>query len=300
MTGAAAVVAELKRTGQLWEPGCGLVGFRGALRRLHEQVAGALRQVCLEEADDEWLTPPVLSFDTLERADYFASFPQWLTATAHLEGTDDIAHAACPRAAAQERLRPSAWALQPAVCYHVYAALSGQTVDEPATCTVAGTCWRHEAGRFAALERGWPFTMREGVCVGTAEDVQAFLACGRERALDFARSVGLSPRIEVATDPFFAPAARGRALLQQLRALKHELLLPIGDGRDVAAASFNDHGAFFGDVFDIRDATGRAAGSGCVAFGIERWVLAILTEHGADARNWPSAELASLARWGDT
>jgi hypothetical protein len=65
------------------------------------------------------------------------------------------------------------------------------------------------------------------------------------------------------------------------------LLLPLGDGRSVAAASFNDHATFFGDAFDIRDGAGAPATSGCVAYGIERWLLAVLVEHGTDPRNWP-------------
>ena len=288
---AASVVGELRAAGELWEPAPGLVALRGETLRLFRALAEMIRLVARGEAAEEWHVPPALTFDTLARADYFASFPQWLTAAAHLDASERelerVAAAAQPAAAAVSALRPTATALQPAICYHVYAALAGTQLDEPVFCAAAGTCWRHEAGRFAPLERGWAFTMQEVVCVGCAADVAAFRTRGIDAAETLARRLGLQPVLAQATDPFFAASTRGRALLQRLRALKHELLLPLGDGRTLAAASFNDHAQFFGDAFAIRDGSGAPAASGCVAFGIERWVLAVLVEHGTDPRNWP-------------
>jgi hypothetical protein len=79
-----------------------------------------------------------------------------------------------------------------------------------------------------------------------------------------------------AEDPFFAPTGRGRALLQRLKELKQELRLPIGDGETVAAASFNLHDRFFGEAFAISLPDGSPAFTACVAFGLERWLLASL------------------------
>ncbi len=73
-----------------------------------------------------------------------------------------------------------------------------------------------------------------------------------------------------------------------MKGLKDELTVDLGDGPPLAIASFNDHEAFFGDAFAIRTPSGAAA-SGCVAFGLERWLLAVLATHGPDARNWPPA-----------
>jgi seryl-tRNA synthetase len=291
MRTAAEVIAQLRAAGELWEPAPGLVALRGDTLRLYRSLEEMVRLVASRETAEEWQVPPALSFETLARADYFASFPQWLTAAAHLDASEavleQVAGAADPAAAAVSALRPSATALQPAVCYHVYAALAGTTAGVPRRCTASGTCWRHEAGRFAPLERGWAFTMRELVCLGTPQDVAAFRTRGIDAAVALARQLELRPTLVQASDPFFAPSTRGRALLQRVRALKHELLLPLGDGRSVAAASFNDHATFFGDAFDIRDGAGAPATSGCVAYGIERWLLAVLVEHGTDPRNWP-------------
>jgi seryl-tRNA synthetase len=129
--------------------------------------------------------------------------------------------------------------------------------------------------------------MREIVCVGSPDEVETFRQRGLGRALTLAQKLGIAARVATATDPFFAPTGRGRLVLQRIKGLKHELLLPLGDGRTVAAASFNNHERFFGDAFDITLHDGTRAASACVAFGVERWVLAYLVAHGVDARNWP-------------
>jgi hypothetical protein len=76
--------------------------------------------------------------------------------------------------------------------------------------------------------------------------------------------------------------------------LKRELMLPIGGARSIAAASVNDHEGFFGEAFDIRCADGGWASSACVAFGVERWLLAVLAAYGPDAANWPA--IGSVSR----
>jgi seryl-tRNA synthetase len=187
--------------------------------------------------------------------------------------------------------------LPPALCYHVYAALADRTLTDSAHVTLRGTCWRHEGERTAPLERGWAFTMRETVRVGAAGAVEPFLEHVAERTLALAAALGLDAEIAPATDPFFAPTARGRSLLQRVKGLKREIMLPIGGGRSVAAASFNHHETYFGDAFDIRAADGAAAVSGCAAFGLERWLLAFLVAHGPEPEGWPSvrADLVGVA-----
>jgi hypothetical protein len=132
--------------------------------------------------------------------------------------------------------------------------------------------------------------MREIVFIGAADDAQLFLERASSRVIDLARALGLDPAVALASDPFFAPTARGKQLLQQLQGLKREMLLPITADERIAASSFNLHGAFFGQVFDIRLVTGIPATTACVAFGLERWLLAFLVRHGLDSAAWPSVD----------
>lgn len=287
------VVARLVERGELWRHAPGLIGLRGETLRLFRALEARLAALAGDETADDWRVPQGVTLETLARAEYFESFPGWLTAASHLRDDRDaleaVARADDPAHAARSTLAPASAALPPAVCYHTYAALAGRTIA-PLTMTAQATCWRHEGERLAPLERGWAFTMREVVRLGDEDDVEAFRRRGMEAAVGLAFELGLRPTVQPATDPFFAPTARGRQVLQRMKGLKHELTLPIGGGRSVAAASFNHHETHFGDAFDITLPGGAPAHSGCVAFGVERWLLALLVEHGE-----PEAAVAALS-----
>lgn len=289
------VVEVMRDRGELWEPRPGLVSLRGDALELLHAIEALLAAVARAEGFPEWRLAPGLDLRTLARARYFESFPQWLTAAGHLsddtETLESVARSDDPASAAARALEPAECALSPALCYHTYARLAGSTLER-ARMTAHGTCWRHEGDRLRALERGWAFTMRELVVLGSPSEVDVFRRHGMALATELAGALGLDAEIVVATDPFFAPTARGMELLQKVKCLKHELMLPLGDGRQVAAASFNDHERFFGDVFDISLVDGTAAASGCVAFGVERWLLAFLVAHGPYAADWPVIESA--------
>jgi seryl-tRNA synthetase len=293
------VVRLLRESGSLWDVAPGLSGLRGHVVNLRHGIDAALADLAHAETVNEWSPPAGVSFETLERARYFSSFPQWLTTASHLSGDEAalqaIAASESPGGAARAPGTPEI-ALPPAVCYNTYAAQADSTIDAPLLMTAQGTCWRHEGERHAALERGWAFTMREIVCLGAEWDVKSVLDRGVERASALAAGLGLETEIVVASDPFFAPSARGRAALQRIKGLKHELVFRLGDQRPLAIASFNDHQQFFGDAFGVSLADGTPASSGCVAFGLERWLLAVLVTHGVDPANWPLEALAGSHR----
>jgi seryl-tRNA synthetase len=292
MRTAESVISSLRARGELWDPAPGIVGLRGnalaLLKRLDYEIA-LLAQL---DAPEEWLAPPTLHLRTLERAQYFASFPFWLTAVSHLpddeETLEQVARAGTP--AARSALRASDVALPPALCYHVYERLAGRCITTTRLVTLNGTCWRHEGARLTPLVRQWAFTMREVVCLGTAQDVEEFRQRAMRVAGALATRLDLDAGFLVATDPFFAPTARGKELLQRVKGLKHELALPVGGERSTAAASFNNHEQFFGEAFGITLESGEPASSGCVAFGLERWLLAFLVAHGFDRVAWPSLD----------
>ena len=127
--------------------------------------------------------------------------------------------------------------------------------------------------------------MREIVCIGTSDEVKAFLA-RREAAAEAAwRRIDLPIEWKHATDPFFNPSKNPKYLAQKLDPVKREMVFQ----DRLAIGSSNFHRNYFGEAFHIRRA-GEDAFSGCIAFGIERWILAILTRFGADPAAWPDLE----------
>lgn len=293
MWNSERIVDVLKARGDVWEPRTGIVGLRGDTLTLAVSLERGFRHIANEGSFGEWRIPAGLRMESLAQAKYFESFPQWLTVVGHLDENpsvlETVSSAHDPVEAAAEASTLPGIALSPALCYHTYEAISGTTVDSLRMASY-GTCWRHEGDQTSTLERGWAFTMFELVQVGSAAEVDEFRSWGTEQARLLATSLGLPHEITSATDPFYAPTARGQMLLQQLKGLKTEMLLDVGDGRTVAASSFNDHQQFFGECFDIRLQNDEPASTGCVAFGLERWILAFMVTHGPDRADWPNLE----------
>jgi hypothetical protein len=113
-----------------------------------------------------------------------------------------------------------------------------------------------------------------------AVDVKRCLR-GRERLEQF---FGDRPSdlLAAASDPFFDPSRNPKFLAQRLDPVKTEMIF--GDG--LAIGSINFHRNYFGEAFGIARG-GEAAFSGCVAFGLERWLYAFLSRFGPDVRRWP-------------
>lgn len=289
------IIGTLLLRGDLWEVAPGITGLRGPTRALFETISHRVRthggDVASEPSGgpEEWRLPAAVPLGTLHRAEYFQSFPQWLTAAAHLSddpaALERVAAARDPGTEVHRALQPCSVALPPALCYQTYASLAGRVLSRPLSMTAQGTCWRHEGTRLRPLSRGWAFTMREQVCVGDRTWVDRFVASGMERAVSLAATLGIPCTVEPASDPFYAPTSVGKARLQRVMGLKRELVVPCGqDG--LAIASSNLHDRFFGEAFDIRLPNRSSAFSGCVAYGLERWTLAFLMTHGTDPSAW--------------
>jgi len=169
----------------------------------------------------------------------------------------------------------SALAIPPAACLQCYAELADRALDyAPLALSVRNHCARGDEVVDADHGRLREFTMREIVIVGSANDVDRARRALMRRAQTYVARLDLSATIEVATDPFHIPADRGKLALQRLRALKYELRMPAG-GQPIAVASFNYHEDFFGRAFNIALPDGSPAHTACVAFGLERWELAL-------------------------
>lgn len=183
-----------------------------------------------------------------------------------------------------DTLEPVTHLLAPATCYHFYPRLAGRRLQGPLILTAACQCHRREES-YEPLRRQWCFSMREIVCIGDRRSVERFTARCQRMVDGFVRRLGIDAAWQTATDPFFDPANDPKALAQRLEPGKRELCLADG----LAIASSNKHRTFFADCYDIR-VRDEAAHSACVAFGIERWLFALLQRFGVAASDWPSLE----------
>ncbi len=238
--------------------------------------------------------PPCIAAADLERIDYFRSFPHLATFAVCLDaGEDNLSRFAGgePVSAggqvALTEVAPVDAVLTPAACYHLYAHHQGGRFDAAGYFTTRAMCFRRET-HYRPLERQWSFTMREIVCLGTAEETEAFLDGAAADVDALAAELDLPLSWAEASDPFFRPSRNPRYLMQQVDPTKRELLF---DDR-LAVASTNLHHDHFGRAFNIGRTAVDGGGvqpvhSACVAFGIERWLAAVLHRHGLDPAGWP-------------
>lgn len=244
--------------------------------------------------------PPVMSRRQLERSGYLKSFPNLLGCVAALHGSE-----ASIRAAADVHEQGGDWTralaasdlvLSPAACYPLYplAAARGPVPPAGLLFDVAAECFRHEPARTAS--RLQSFRMRELVCIAAAAQALAFRDTWMSRALSLAEQLGLPCAIEPATDPFFGRVGQVMAVSQRQQALKFELLIALqSDAPATACMSFNYHLDHFGAAWDMTHQGGGLAHTACVAFGMDRLVLALFCVHGLEPRRWPASVRSALA-----
>lgn len=239
----------------------------------------------------EYRFPTFIPASELAKLDYFRSFPHLVTFPVVLDVSDEN----LKRFTSGEPIdsngeihltqaSPIRDVLTPAACYHFYLQFQGERLEAPRYVTTRATCFRREA-YYSPLERQWSFSMREIVCIGTAEEVKEFLKQYQDKVDDFFKRIGLSVEWIAATDPFFNPSRNPKYLLQKLDPVKTEMVYRTG----LAIGSVNFHRNYFGEAFQI-SREGKEAFSGCVAFGVERWIYAFLDQFGTDEHDWPGLE----------
>ena len=218
---------------------------------LVDWVDSKVVELAIKARAHELPVPSLIERSILERAGYFESFPG---------STVEQSEGGC---------------MPPAVCYHCYAKLAASSLQEPGVWTCVARCRRNEANEEPGRLRA--FTMREIVFIGSAAWVRERRQEWMDRIFAFAQSLQLAVQLDVATDSFFAGnEARGRKLLQQIKGLKFELRAQMdAEGTPLAISSFNLHETFFSRRFGFSLEDGIDAYSGCVAFGLERWALAL-------------------------
>jgi len=297
------VYEAMKDAGWVVEYETGRVMLAGPAARLFAFFDAEFARIAVDYDAPPVKFPVLISVATLQKADYFASFPHHITLASHLvEDAAILKDLVKTASESPEKLHFEGPCMctehvnSPAVCFHYYEALSGKTLDGVRRSTAVGPSFRYEAGNLRTLERLWDFTMREIIFVGPSDEVDALRMSAMAPVMALVEALGLRSHIETASDPFFVGNYAGQTFYQLSHRTKFELrlYLPFETDRSLAAASFNWHQQFFGSRFGITTAAGEPAGTACVAFGVERWVYAMVAQHGLDTTKYPKY---LLERW---
>ncbi|MFF5788621.1 hypothetical protein ACFY8P_27115 [Streptomyces sp. NPDC012693] len=260
--------------GGLRSPGAGLITLDPVRTALLHGLDALLTRLAARLSAPEVVGPPLLSVESLARLDFFRNFPHLGVSAGRFapEALDGLAAGEAP---GELPLRPTGYLLPSATCYGLLLSLEGRDVGEDGLrLSASGRCFRNET-HYDGLRRLWGFHMREVLYLGTQQGALEHLERGAEFILEAAALLGLELNRAVADDPFYDKGG-SRARLMALDPVKHEFCAPDG----TAIASVNRHRNFFGERLDIRAGAEGPAYSACVAFGLERWVHAMILTHG--------------------
>lgn len=254
--------------------------------------------------------PAVIHLSTLDKTNHFTSFPEHLHFLTHLRDDLDVIESfseSIRKAGGWKAEQPldlnrnmpkPRFAMNPSTCYHCYEGLQGETIEgDGIVVTAVAKCHRYESKNHADFGRLLDFSMREIIFVGKPEFVRENRLKAVEHLKQLAEEWELDCLIENANDPFFTNDFQVKASFQRNQEMKYEMRLTIPHiGKSIACSSVNFHSTAFGSAFEIKTGK-RPATTGCVGFGLERWVFAFLAQFGLNEDGWPAAFREQYRAW---
>lgn len=278
--------------GYKWIPN-GQSNLSGPVFELFKALDAMFLRIAATAQAREFYFPPFIQAHELNKLDYFKSFPHLITFPVALDqqkpgNLEKFTEG--PRCDDNGNLHLTEIdkvcdCLTPAACYHFYIHFQGQDLQEPVHLTTRANCFRREL-YYKPLQRQWAFNMREIVCLGPQDHVRAFVKKYRDLVTEKLEKLKLGVNWEVATDPFFNPESNPKFIMQQLDPVKHEMIFD----KELSIGSTNFHKDYFGESFNIKF-QGETATSACIAFGLERWIFAIISRYGTNPAQWPMTEI---------
>ena len=270
----------------------GIVGRTARFESLVQGVESVINIYAAEDGAEVVAFPPVVDREILRRANYMESFPE-LCGSIHSYRKDrgrhlDLIDRVDEQGDWSEFLEQQPVTLCPAACYPLYPTCAGTLPPVGRLYDLTSYVFRAEPSDDPA--RLQSFRQHENVRIAEAEIVADWRRVWIERVDEIFEKLGLTSELAVASDAFFGRGGRLLAENQIADELKFEVLVQVtSDDAPTAIASLNLHEEKFGRAFGIETHGGHVAHSGCIGFGLERIVLALLVTHGFDVSSWPGS-----------
>lgn len=200
---------------------------------------------------------PMISHEVLQMSGYIENFPQQLIALASDEETQ-LGY------------------FRPAACLEWYQQFQNRNMTSAQQSLVEARCGRYEKSH--SPWRLMNFEMIERILLADQETVLAELKKMEDLAQGIFAGLKLEIEVKPATDAFFLGQDSGSQMMQKLRRLKLEYVFN-WEKQTISLASRNNHQDYFGKKFGIKY-NEQMAHSACLAFGIERIMMAMVLTHG--------------------
>ncbi|PEW80987.1 hypothetical protein CN447_29165 [Bacillus thuringiensis] len=233
--------------------------------------------------------PSILDKELIDKSGYLKNFPQNIYALFQIPHNYELIDKVRENDVSQINpyFQHSNSYLRPCICYHCYSEFENKTIDS-ITITSQGQCYRNEISWQRSLSRREEFLMREIIFIGSKDKVLEI----RENILNDVWNIfnefGLFGKITTAKDPFFFYPDLNKGTFQLLSNTKYELIVNNIETEDFSIASFNYCEDHLCKKFNIKNKNNEFLHSGCVAFGLDRWVHALISHHGKKITHYPS------------
>lgn len=267
----------------------GTIVLRNSAILLYQYFDSVFRSFAMELGASEEQYPVLLPLRTYSDTGYLRNSPQYsIFCSEAIEDMEILKQLRSVTETADKAfINPAGYALSPSACFHVYEAYRGQTLPDNCTITLRQSVFRNE-GRFNWEEFGRlrDYHVREIVFIGSPDYVEDSRRKTMEMTGQYMKRIGLSGTLISSADCFIIPQMQRFKRIQIQEKLKYEWRLLVGEQEDMAVASFNLHGTNFSRPFRIK-VEGTDTVTGCVGFGLERMVLAFLSQFGTETAKWP-------------
>ncbi len=239
--------------------------------------------------------PNVISIDSLSKTNHLSSFPEHLHFISHLEeNLDNIDNFA--NKSKQENLDQTKSILKtanpeivhnPSTCYNCFAALKNKKIQNNMAVTAKSACHRYESSNHNELGRLLEFDLREVIFLGSPDYVRQT----RKETLDLVKALSneweLGGSLQTENDPFFTSDFEVKAKHQRNMKMKYEFRAYLSKKKQsLSIMSSNLHSLTFSKAFNITCDL-FPVHTGCLGFGVERFAIALVSQHGSDPDKWP-------------
>lgn len=270
----------------------GMIELQGKSVFLFRYFESVFERIATNLGAEIKIYPVLLPISSYIKTGYLKNSPQYAYfcygVEENLENLEKLNNKLIKNISINNNLQKMQFALSPSACFHTYLDYQEQILDSEKIITFTQNVFRNE-GRFNFSERGRfrDYHVREIVFMGSSNFVNATRSKIIEKTIEFVKSIGFDYCLVTASDSFIIPKLQKYKNIQKLEKTKYELRLNIDPENDISVASFNIHGTAFTEPFNISVKDVEKTVTGCVGYGIERWVYAFLSQFGDDEKNWP-------------
>lgn len=271
--------------------GNGQIGFLDKGKFLMEYFDGVFCEMAKSLNACEKIYPALLPLKEYAETGYVKKTPQYaIFCNSVNDSMDDLEKVSTAIETKQVRsvVKEPEYALSPSACFHTYIEYCNKVLDGNTLVTFRQNVFRNE-GRFNYAEVGrlMDYHVREIVMLGDGDYVVQMRDIIMNKVVELMKEYGLKGDISQATDSFVMPKMQRYKKIQRIDKSKYEMHLYVTAEKAISVASFNLHGKAFTDPFHIMVAGCEDAITGCVGFGLQRWVLAFIAQYGWEESAWP-------------